>query len=90
MAEKRMGNQDKLALLEIMEDPTANGSIIITSLLPVSQRYNIIGEKTIADAILYRLVHCSHRIEFSGESMRKKKSINLSNKNSSKNRSFFT
>jgi len=31
MAEKRMGNQDKLALLEIMEDPTANGSIIITS-----------------------------------------------------------
>jgi len=61
---------------EIMEDRMAKGSIIITSQLPVSQWYEIIGEKTIADAIMDRLVHQSHRIELSGESMRKKKSIN--------------
>ncbi len=70
-----MDNQNRLAFLEIMEDRTAKGSIIITSQLPVSKWYEIIGEKTIADAIMDRLVHQSHRIELSGESMRKKKSI---------------
>ncbi len=70
-----MDNQNRLAFLEIMEDRTAKGSIIITSQLPVSKWYEIIGEKTIADAIMDRLVHQAHRIELSGESMRKKKSI---------------
>ena len=47
------------------------GSLIITSQLPVSGWYDIIGEKTISDAILDRLVHDAHRIELKGESLRK-------------------
>ena len=70
-----MDNQNRLALLEIIEDRQGKGSVIITSQLPVSGWYDIIGEKTIADAIMDRLIHQAHRIELSGESMRKKKSI---------------
>lgn len=43
---------------------------------PVQGWYDIIGEKTIADAILDRLIHQSHRLELKGESMRKKRGIN--------------
>jgi len=66
--------QNRMALLEIIEDRNTKGSVIITSQLPVSKWYDIIGEKTIADAIMDRLVHQAHRIELSGESMRTKKS----------------
>ena len=45
----------------------------ITSQVPVQGWYEIIGEKTIADAILDRLIHNSHRIELKGESMRRKR-----------------
>ena len=47
--------------------------IIITSQVPVSKWHEIIGEKTIADAILDRIVHDAHRIELKGESLRKKR-----------------
>ena len=70
-----LDNQSRLALLEIIEDRHAKGSALITSQLPVSGWYDIIGEKTIADAIMDRLIHQAHRIELSGESMRKKKLI---------------
>ena len=70
-----LDNQSRLAMLEIIEDRHRKGSVIITSQLPVSGWYDIIGEKTIADAIMDRLIHQAHRIELSGESMRKKKSI---------------
>lgn len=62
---------NRLALLEIMEDRHGKGSILITSQVPVAGWYEIIGEKTVADAILDRLVHDAHRIELMGESMRK-------------------
>lgn len=62
-------------LLEIIEDRHQNSSTIIASQLPVEKWYDVIGESTVADAILDRLVHTSHRIELSGESMRKKKKI---------------
>jgi len=68
-----LDNQNRLTLLEIIEDRHGKGSIIITSQLPVNQWYNIIGEKTVADAILDRIVHQAHRIELQGESMRKKR-----------------
>lgn len=68
-----MDNQSRLAFLEIIEDRHGKGSVIITSQLPVSGWYDIIGEKTIADAIMDRLVHQTHRIELGGESMRRKK-----------------
>ena len=51
---------------------------VISKKLPVSQWYDVIGEKTIADATMDRLVHHAHRFELQGESMRKKK-INLTN-----------
>lgn len=68
-----LDNQNRIALLEIMEDRHNKGSIIVTSQIPVKGWYEIIGEKTIADAILDRLVHQSHRIELAGESMRRKR-----------------
>jgi DNA replication protein DnaC len=61
-------------LLEIVEDRHDTRSIIITSQVPVDRWYEIIGNPTIADAILDRLVHNAYRIELSGESLRKNKS----------------
>ncbi len=63
--------QQQMDLMEIIEDRHASSSTIIASQLPVANWYNVIGEETIADAILDRLVHTSHRIELKGESLRK-------------------
>ena len=63
--------QQQLDLLEIIEDRHARTATIIASQLPVASWFDIIGEETIADAILDRLVHTSHRIELKGESLRK-------------------
>ena len=60
-------------VLEIVEDRYDARSIVITSQLPVAQWYDIIGEPTLADAILDRVVHNAYRIELKGESMRKLK-----------------
>ncbi|HWR32705.1 MAG TPA: IS21-like element helper ATPase IstB [Chitinophagaceae bacterium] len=69
--------QSRSALMEIIEDRHGKSSTIITSQVPVSIWHDIIGEQTIADAILDRIVHDAHRIEMKGESLRKKKlSIN--------------
>ena len=65
--------QSRAALMEIIEDRHGKTSLIITSQLPVSKWYEVIGEKTIADAILDRIVHDAHRIERKGESRRKKR-----------------
>lgn len=65
--------QSRAMLMEIMEDRHGKSSTIITSQLPVSKWYEVIGEQTIADAILDRLVHDSHRIEMKGESLRRKR-----------------
>ena len=64
-------NQSRSSLMEIIEDRHGKRSTIITSQLPVLQWHEIIGENTIADAILDRIVHQAHRVELSGESMRK-------------------
>lgn len=68
-----LDNQNRLTLLEIIEDRNNQKSLIITSQLPVEGWYDIIGEKTVADAIMDRLVYQSHRLELKGESMRKKR-----------------
>lgn len=65
--------QCRAMLMEIIEDRHGKGSTIITSQVPVSEWYEIIGEQTIADAILDRIIHQAHRVELKGESMRKKK-----------------
>jgi DNA replication protein DnaC len=62
------------ALLNIVQDRHDKKSTIIVSQIPVNKWYDLIGEATIADAILDRLVHSSHRIDLNGESYRKKMS----------------
>jgi DNA replication protein DnaC len=68
-----LDDMTRMMLLEIIEDRHQKSSTIIASQLPVEKWYDVIGESTIADAILDRLVHTSHRVELSGESMRRKK-----------------
>lgn len=70
-----LDDMSRMMLLEIIEDRHQKSSTIIASQLPVEKWYDVIGESTVADAILDRLVHTSHRIELSGESMRKKKKV---------------
>jgi DNA replication protein DnaC len=64
--------QQRLDLMELIEDRHGKASTIMASQLPVANWYDVIGEETIADAILDRLVHSSYRIELKGESLRKK------------------
>jgi DNA replication protein DnaC len=59
------------ALMDIIDDRFNKSSTIIASQIPVSVWYEIIGEGTIADAILDRIVNSSHRIDLKGESLRK-------------------
>lgn len=61
-------------LMEIIEDRHGKGSTIITSQVPVNKWHDIIGEKTVADAILDRIIHEAHRLDLKGESLRKKTS----------------
>jgi DNA replication protein DnaC len=65
-------------ILEILEDRHRLRSTLITSQVPVDHWHEIVGDPTLADAILDRLVHNAYRINLKGESMRKKKS-NLTN-----------
>lgn len=65
--------QGRSALMEIVEDRHGKSSTILTSQVPVSLWHEIIGEQTIADAILDRLVHDAHRIDMKGESLRRKR-----------------
>ncbi len=65
--------QQQLDLMELIEDRHGKASSIIASQLPVASWFDVIGEETIADAILDRLVHTSYRIELKGESLRKKR-----------------
>lgn len=58
-------------LLEIMDDRHGSTSTMVVSQLPTDQWYNIIGDNTLADAILDRLMHNTHRLQLKGESMRK-------------------
>ncbi|WP_436883576.1 ATP-binding protein [Enterobacter asburiae] len=58
-------------LLEVMEDRYQRGSTIIISQLPVSEWYKLVGNPTVADALMDRLMRNGHRVELRGESMRK-------------------
>lgn len=65
--------KERPLLLDIIEDRHERKSIIITSQLPLESWYDAIGDQTVADAILDRIVHSAHRIELTGESVRKMK-----------------
>ncbi len=64
-------------LLELIDDRSGSGAILITSQLPVEKWHDYIGDPTLADAILDRLVHTAHRIELRGESLRKQHALSL-------------
>ena len=66
--------KERPILLEIIEDRHERKSVIITSQYPSSNWYDMVGDPTIADAILDRIIHTAHTIELYGESMRKLKS----------------
>ena len=61
----------RMNLMDIVEDRHGKKSTLITSRVPVKDWYDIIGEKTIADAVLDRIVHQAIRIELHGDSIRK-------------------
>ena len=67
--------QSRAMFMEIIEDRHQKASTIITSQVPVVKWHEVIGEQTIADAILDRLIHNAHRLELKGESLRKKGQI---------------
>jgi DNA replication protein DnaC len=58
-------------LFEIIEERMFNGSFIITAQLPIKEWHAYLGNETIADAMMDRLIHSAHKIELKGESMRK-------------------
>lgn len=70
-----LDQQSRSILMEIIEDRHGKKSTLFTSQIPVIQWHEVIGEQTIADAILDRIVHDSQRLELRGESMRKKRGI---------------
>ena len=70
-----LDQQSRTILMEIIEDRHGKRSTLITSQVPVNKWHEVIGEQTIADAILDRIIHDAHRLELKGESLRKKRSI---------------
>lgn len=66
-----LSDAERKEFLEVVEDRSGSGSTILASQLPVSSWHELIGEPTIADAILDRLVHNAYRIELKGASLRK-------------------
>jgi len=70
-----MTDPQRRDLLELMEDRYGLKSTIITSQLPVTAWHEAIGDPTLADAILDRIVHNAHKIEMKGESMRKSRKV---------------
>jgi len=63
------------ALLEVVEDRSQLRSTVVTSQLPVTHWHESLGEPTVADAILDRLVHNAHRIELRGDSLRRPQTV---------------
>jgi DNA replication protein DnaC len=64
---------ERRAFLEICDERYLTRATLLTSQLPVTKWHAQIGDPTVADSILDRLVHAAHRLELQGESMRKKK-----------------
>ena len=67
-----LGPEQRRDLLEIVEERYGRGATLITSQLPVDRWHDLIGEPTLADAILDRVIHSAHRLQLRGDSLRKK------------------
>ena len=68
-----MNAEQRRDLLEIIDDRYDRGSLIITSQVPVDRWYETVGDPTLAEAILDRVIHSAQRIELKGESLRKQR-----------------
>lgn len=66
-----LNTEQRRDLLEIVDDRCDRGSLLITSQVPVNRWHEVIGDPTLADAILDRIVHRAHRIELKGPSLRR-------------------
>ena len=67
-----LGPEQRRDLLEIVEERYGRGATLITSQIPVDRWHELIGEPTLADAILDRVIHNAHRLQLRGDSLRKK------------------
>ena len=79
-----LSDQERRDMLEVFEDRHGTRSTVIATQLPIDAWHGYIGELTIADAIMDRLVHNAHRIQLKGASLRKKRT-NLTNEAKSEN-----
>jgi DNA replication protein DnaC len=68
-----LGPEQRRDLLEIAEDRYGRSATLITSQIPVDRWHDLIGDPTLADAILDRIVHNAHRLTLRGDSLRKNK-----------------
>ena len=68
----RLTEAQRRDLMDVIDDRHQRASTILATQIPIERWHEMIGDPTYADAILDRLVHNAHRIEMSGESMRKK------------------
>jgi DNA replication protein DnaC len=67
----KLGDKERRDILEVLEDRHGITSTVIVSQIPTDKWHDTIGDPTIADAVLDRLVHNAHQITMKGESMRK-------------------
>jgi DNA replication protein DnaC len=75
-----IGARERSDLLELLDDRVGTRSTLLTSQLPIEHWHEYIGDPTLADAILDRLVHSAHKIHLEGESMRKRTANNKTEK----------
>jgi DNA replication protein DnaC len=68
-----LGPEQRHDMLEIVEERYGRGATLITSQIPSTAGNDLIGEPTLADAILDRIIHNAHRLQLSGDSLRKQK-----------------
>ena len=68
-----LGAEQRHDLLEIVEERYGRGATLITSQIPVDRWHDLIGDPTLGDAILDRIVHNANRIQLRGDSLRRKK-----------------
>jgi DNA replication protein DnaC len=66
-----LGPEQRRDMLEIVEDRYGRGVTLITSQIPVDRWHDLIGDPIFGDAILDRIIHDAHRLQLSGDSLRK-------------------
>lgn len=68
-----LNSRGRSDLLEVLDDRVGSGATIVAGQMPVKEWHGFINDPALADAILDRLIHSSHKLTLKGESMRKQK-----------------